>query len=150
MLFPNDRAIRLDLASLNIQRGRDHGFPDYNTFRHYYGLEPYTNFSQITTNTRAITQLTNTYGDINKIDVFIGIIAEDPLPGGIVGELGAAIIKHTMSKIRSGDRFWYENSLPQIILDEVKGTTFADLIRRNTEINNIPDDVFIVPPTVAP
>src|SRR5437899_3518833 len=37
-----------DLASLNIQRGRDHGLPDYNSTRVAYGLPRVTDFSQIT------------------------------------------------------------------------------------------------------
>ena len=33
--------------ALNIQRGRDHGLPDYNTAREEYGLERVTSFEDI-------------------------------------------------------------------------------------------------------
>ena len=36
-----------DLASLNIQRGRDHGLADYNQARTDLGLDPVTSFSEI-------------------------------------------------------------------------------------------------------
>ena len=33
--------------AVNIQRGRDHGVPDFNTVRQYYGLPALTSFDQL-------------------------------------------------------------------------------------------------------
>src|SRR5262249_10422130 len=41
-----------DLASLNIQRGRDHGLADYNTVREAYGLARVKSFADITSDTQ--------------------------------------------------------------------------------------------------
>ncbi len=38
----------VDLAAIDIQRGRDHGIPRYNDLRRAYGLEPVTSFRAIT------------------------------------------------------------------------------------------------------
>ena len=65
MMFPDNRALRLDLAALNIQRGRDHGIPDYNSFREYFGLPKYQTFSQITANLESVNRLSDCYNDIN-------------------------------------------------------------------------------------
>src|SRR5262245_23289396 len=76
-----------DLAPLNIQRGRDHGLADYNTARAAYGLPRVTSFSQITSDPTLQKQLRQLYGSVNNIDLWVGGLAEDHVPGGSIGPL---------------------------------------------------------------
>lgn len=46
-----------DLFPLNIQRGRNHGIPDYNTMRKFLGLKSIKSFSDITNNKETISRL---------------------------------------------------------------------------------------------
>lgn len=132
-----------DLASLNIQRGRDHGLPDYNSVRLAYGLEPVTSFSEITTSTDLQLALEMAYGHVNQIDPWIGGLAEDHRPDSSMGELLTTVLVDQFVRLRDGDRFWYENVLDTESIAEVESTTLADIIRRNTAIQNIQDNVFL-------
>ena len=50
-----------------------------------------------------------------------------------------------MERLRDGDRFWYEAVFSGQQLADLENTTLADIIRRNTQISGISDNVFIVP-----
>jgi hypothetical protein len=52
-----------DLVAINIQRGRDHGIPDYNTLRIKLGLNEITEWKDITNNDETISLLKQVYGD---------------------------------------------------------------------------------------
>jgi len=137
--------IRLDLPSLNIQRGRDHGLPDYNTIRVAYGLPRVPSFAEITSDTERQEKLREVYGDVEGIDPWIGGLAEDPRPPSMVGELITTVITDQFTRLRDGDRFWYQNVFTPAAVHELEQTTLADVIRRNTDIGNeLQDDVFMV------
>jgi len=108
-LFGPPGAGGFDLASLNIQRGRDHGLPDYNQTRSDLGLEPVSRFADITSDPEVQAALEQVYGDVDNIDVWVGGLAEDHVPGSSVGKLLQTVLVDQFERIRDGDRFWYQN-----------------------------------------
>lgn len=136
----------LDLAALNIQRGRDHGLPDYNQCRADYGLKRVRRFEDITTNKERVERLKEAYQTVNEIDPWIGGLCEDPHGKSIVGEFFHAVLFDQFQRLRDGDRFWYERDpgLSESEKKKLKKTRLSDVIKRNTLISRIQKDVFRV------
>ncbi len=144
-LFGPPGAGGFDLASLNIQRGRDHGLCGYNETREELGLKRKGTFAEVSRDPDVQARLASVYASVDKMDLWVGALAEDPVNGGHVGELTFYVIKKQFRHIRDGDRYWYEAKLSPEEIDEVESTTLADVIRRNTSISDeISDDVFHV------
>jgi hypothetical protein len=137
-----------DLASLNIQRGRDHGIPDYNTLRMAFDLDPVGSFAEITSDVGLQTALATLYGNVNNVDGWAGAIAEDHAPGAAVGPLIAAGLVEQFTRIRDGDRLWYMND-PMFSEDDLawlNSVSLSDIIRRNTTIDHLQANVFFMIP----
>lgn len=132
----------LDLASLNIQRGRDHGLADYNTVRAAYGLPRVTSFAQITSDANLQQKLQSLYGNVNNIDLWVGAMAEDHVPGSSTGPLVRRILADQFERVRDGDRFWYQRSFSGPELARLEQTRLSDIIERNTNVRGLQDNVF--------
>ncbi len=135
----------IDLGSLNIQRGRDHGLPDYNTARLAYTGTAARRFSDITPVDSLARALKNLYGDVNNVDLWVGVLAEAHLPNKSVGRTLNAMLKSQFEKLRDGDFYFYLNDpfLTDQIRNQIKSTRFSDVIKRNTELTNILGNAFI-------
>ena len=103
--------IGADLASLNIQRGRDHGLAPYRKWQRFCSaIFPGTNINFHYNST--VQKLKDLYGEDgyrNGIDLWVGGLAERKIPGGQVGPTLACILGLTWQRVRDGDRFWFEH-----------------------------------------
>ncbi len=141
LLFDPPAAV--DLGATNLQRGRDHGLADYNQVRENFGLPRVDGFDDITSNADVASALALAYdGNVDNIDVFAGAISEDRVAGGSVGELLQRVLLDQFTRSRDGDRFFYENVFRGRKLNEIENTRLADIIRRNTDLQDVQDEVF--------
>ena len=145
-LFGPPGAGGFDLASLNIQRGRDHGLASYSEVREAYGLRPVRRFSDITRNRDLQDRLEQVFDSPADIDLWTGGLCEDHARDAMVGETIQSILREQFARLRNGDRFWYQNYLDRELQSLIERQTLATIIRRNTDISNeIGDNVFLVP-----
>ena len=138
----------LDLAALNIQRGRDHGLPDYNSVRKFYTGFGITSFSQITLDPVKAAALQSLYGNVNNIDLWVGLLAEDRLSGKSVGKTMHAMLKAQFEKLRDGDYYYYiiDQAMPAEIRFKIKATKLSEVIKRNTSLTNLQQNLFFISP----
>jgi hypothetical protein len=147
-LFGPPSAGGLDLAALDIQRGRDHGLLGFNAMRTPYNLMPLMSINQITTNATLRAALVSLYGNVNNIDAFVGALAENHVAGASVGSMLIASFTDQFTRLRDGDRFFYTGD-PDLQTATVTSVinlntiTLADIIRLNTGVTNIQNNVFV-------
>ncbi|XP_048249474.1 peroxidase mlt-7-like isoform X1 [Haliotis rufescens] len=153
-LFEDGVGHKLDLAALNIQRGRDHGLPSYNQWRRWCQLPVAGSFSSgrgglVDLPEDAIDKLRSVYEHPDDIDLFAGGMSENPIRGGIVGPTFSCILSHQFKALRVGDRFFYDRDdkttgFTKDQVNAIKVTTIAKVLCDNTDIESIQPDAFFV------
>ncbi|VDM60507.1 unnamed protein product [Angiostrongylus costaricensis] len=96
-----------DLGTLNIQRGRDHGIPSYNTMRTFCGLPKariFDEFSDMILDRNLRIGLSRNYNTTDDVDFYVGSMLEDPVIGGLVGTTLSCVIGEQFKRLRDGDR----------------------------------------------
>lgn len=150
-LFFTAHAVALDLAAINIQRGRDHGIPPYVKWREVCNMSDVNDFDDLSgeiSDGSVREKLRELYGSVYNIDVWVGGILEDVVEGGKVGPLFRCLLIEQFSRLRDGDRLWYEN--PAVFkpeqLRQIKETSLARILCDNGDnIDTIGENVFFLP-----
>ncbi|KAJ6637377.1 Chorion peroxidase [Pseudolycoriella hygida] len=140
----------LDLAAINIQRGRDHGLPSYTQWREPCGLSPIRDWNDLEriVGPRSSRRIQQGYKDVQDIDLFVAGLAERPVVGGLVGPTFSCIIAQQFSNLRKGDRFWYENdgfesSFTPAQLQSIRQVSLAQIICRTLGSGTIQPHIFL-------
>ncbi|XP_076677332.1 peroxidasin [Andrena cerasifolii] len=150
-LFRTAHAVALDLAAMNIQRGRDHALPGYLEWRRFCNMSHVESFDDLAgeiSSARVRQKLRELYGHPGNVDVWVGGVLEDQLPNAKVGPLFRCILLEQFRRTRDGDRFWYES--PSIFkseqLAQIRQTSLARILCDNGDkINLIQPNVFLLP-----
>uniref|UniRef100_A0A8C2D4Y6 Peroxidasin n=1 Tax=Cyprinus carpio TaxID=7962 RepID=A0A8C2D4Y6_CYPCA len=149
-LFSMAHAVALDLAAMNIQRGRDHGIPPYNDYRVFCNLTSAQTFDDLRNeiqNPSMREKLQRLYGTPQNVDLFPALMAEELVPGSRLGPTLMCLLATQFKRLRDGDRFWYENpgSFSPAQLTQLKQTSLARVLCDNSDnITRIQSDVFSV------
>ncbi|KAL7064977.1 hypothetical protein AAHC03_04480 [Spirometra sp. Aus1] len=153
-LFAMAHQLALDLASLNVQRGRDHGLQHYTAYAYRVcGLgssaapDSFDDLADRIRSPEVREKLRAVYGHPGNIDLFVGGILEDVLPGARMGPTFACIIADQFKRLRSGDRLWYETpglfTAAQLAELRDSGSRLARVICENGDnITEVPLDAF--------
>jgi peroxidase len=145
-LFAQVHEVALDLAALNIQRGRDHGLPSYLAWREFCGLETTDPLADIGNDT--VKQLLmELYEDMGDIDLWVGGLLETLEEGAQLGPTFNCLIAGQFARLRDGDRFWYERvgqfSPDQLL--QLKQASLSRIICDNADsISRVPRDALLL------
>ena len=146
-LFGPPGAGGFDLASLNLQRGRDHGLPSLNAVRTALGKTAHTSFLDLTAGDVTLAEgFASVYSHIDDVDLWIGGLAEVNYGSSLLGETFHTIVSDQFTRLRDGDRFFYLNELDYLLAidPDLESVTLSTIISRNSSISNIQANAFLV------
>ncbi|GJQ67039.1 HPX6 [Trypoxylus dichotomus] len=127
----------LDLVSLNIQRGRDHGLPGYVKWRTLCKLSKPKNFDDLShdIDPDILNYISSVYRYVEDIDLYTGSLSEKLIGSSLLGPTLHCLIIDQFIRLKRADRYWYEN--PGIFtanqLREIRKSTLASVLCENSD-----------------
>ncbi|HXN02461.1 MAG TPA: peroxidase family protein [Candidatus Dormibacteraeota bacterium] len=104
-----------DIAATDILRIRERGVPRYNEFRKLLHKAPVRTFEELCANPTWAEQIRRVYeGDIDKVDLMIGLYAETPPPGFGFSDTAFRIFILMASRRLNSDRFFTTDFTPEV------------------------------------
>jgi hypothetical protein len=125
----------VDLAAIDVLRIRERGVPRYNEFRRLFHLKPAATFEELTDDPTWAAELREVYGDIEKVDLMVGLYAE-PLPKGFgFSDTAFRVFILMASRRLKSDRFFTRDynaeTYTQTGLDWIDQTSMSDVLLRH-------------------
>ena len=97
-----------DLFAINIQRGREHGIGSYLEMRRWCRANGYAEAVSYKPGMQKL--LEGEYDNNEDIDLYVGGLAEEPLPGGVMGPTFGCIFAEQFKRLKSANKYFFTNS----------------------------------------
>jgi hypothetical protein len=125
----------LDLATIDILRTREHGVPRYNEFRRLLRLKPASSFEELTDNPAWAEELRQVYGDVERVDLMIGLYAEPKPPGFGFSDTAFRIFILMATRRLKSDRFFTRDFRAEVYtqagMDWIYGNSMRTVLLRH-------------------
>ena len=103
-----------DLAATDVLRMREFGVPRYNEFRRLLHLPPAGSFEELTPNPVWAEEMRSVYGDVERVDLMVGLLAEPKPEGFGFGDTSFRIFILMASRRLNSDRFFTTDYTPEV------------------------------------
>lgn len=111
--LPNGEEDILDLAAVDIMRDRERGVPRYNEFRRMLRMKPMDSFDEL--NPEWAKSMSDLYqGDIDRVDLMVGLLAEELPKGFGFSDTAFRIFILMASRRLKSDRFFTTDYRPDV------------------------------------
>ncbi|MGH6945083.1 MAG: peroxidase family protein, partial [Geminicoccaceae bacterium] len=104
----------VDVGAIDILRDRERGVPRYCRFRRLLDMKAPRSFEELTDNPMWVRELRAVYGDIEKVDLLVGMLAETPPPGFAFSDTAFRIFILMASRRLKSDRFYTTDYTPEV------------------------------------
>jgi hypothetical protein len=122
---------RVDLGTIDILRDRERGVRRYNDFRERLRKPRIERFEDLTDNPQWAQEMRDVYeGDIDRVDLQVGLLAEPLPPGFGFSDTAFRIFILMASRRLKSDRFFTNDYSPEVYTPEG-----LDWVERNTMTN---------------
>jgi hypothetical protein len=108
----------LDMAAIDVLRDRERGVPRYNDFRELLGMPRVKRFSDITKDERWARDLDEIYGEVDHVDLLVGMLAETPPPGFGFSDTAFRVFILMASRRLKSDRFFTRDYRAEVYSQE--------------------------------
>jgi hypothetical protein len=127
---------RVDIGTIDVLRDRERGVARYNDFRQKLRKPRVERFEDLTDNPEWAAEIRDVYeGDIDRVDLQVGLLAEPLPPGFGFSDTAFRIFILMASRRLRSDRFFTNDYTPEVYtpegLDWVERNTMSDVLLRH-------------------
>lgn len=140
----NTSAFLLEAEKAGLKKSRDWKIRSYNDYREHYGLGRAKSLEEISSDPATRAALQKVYGDVDKIEFMVGLLAEDRVADSPLGELlslmvGTDAFTHVYTNPLLSQNVFKPETFSPLGMHTIQTThTLAQLVERNRKPGSAP------------